>query len=421
MKSRSKQEEQITDVLAQANNNLNGVDQIEEKHRKIEEALDQERQLYMDLANSQPTGIYRLRAFSSTSLDEKKWRSSDESPFVFEFFNDRFCEILKVDRTVFENNPGIINDFILEIDKAEFAKKNVEANQKLIPFIWEGRLLIDGEMIWGHFESIPRKLPDGDVIWTGVFFDISKRKKKEQEIQAKNDELQLVNAEKDKFFSIIAHDLKSPFNAIVGFSKLLVEEIKENNTEGIQKYAEIVLESSHIALDLLTNLMDWSRSQTGRMKYNPKIIDLQDIINETVLIFSQIAKAKSISVSTEIVSKLPVCADKSMICTVLRNLISNAIKYTNPGGKICISAEKKHGHYRIKVSDTGVGISKSCLNKLFRIDEKCTTPGTQDELGTGLGLILCKDFVERHGGQIWVESEENIGSNFIFTLNNKVS
>jgi len=417
MKSRSKSEGHAFDEYSKTR--INESDKPETIDLTNRNVLNQERLLYLDLANSQPTGVYRLRAFRSKTLCENKWYSSEDTPYVFEFINNRFCEILKIDRGTFENNPGIINDFVFEVDKAGFAKKNVEANLKLIPFVWEGRLLINGEIIWVHFESIPRELPDGDVIWTGVLFDISKRKKEQQELIDKNEELQLVNAQKDKFFSIIAHDLKSPFNAIVGFSEILLEEIKDNNIEAIEEYAEMVLDSSHLALDLLKNLMEWSRSQTGRLEYNPTSFDLFDMINETVLVYTQIAMGKSITITMGLASKLSVYADKSMICTVLRNLISNAIKFTNPGGKIRITAEENHDNVTVKVSDTGIGLSKSTIDKLFKVDEKYSTPGTQNELGTGLGLILCEDFVKRHGGYIRVESEVNIGSNFIFTLKNK--
>jgi len=418
MTSRSKFNEHVYDVLAKADRYQSALDSIEKRHSKIEEALEQERQLYLDLANAQPTGVYRIRVLNIKRFDEEKWRSSTDAPYVVEFANTRFCELLNIGLEKFQRNPAIINDFIFEPDKESFIQKNIESSRDLIPFIWEGRLLVRNEIIWGHFESTPRPLPNGDVVWTGAFFDITKRKKEEQEIQAKNEELQLANAEKNKFFSIIAHDLKSPFNAIVGFSKLLVDEIKLKNVDGIERYAEIVLDSSYTALDLLTNLMEWARSQTGRLIYKPETFNIYDLIKDTEYVFAHIAKGKNISISVDMDSQLTVCADVSMISTVLRNLISNAIKFTHTGGQIIIRAEQLAHHLKVIVSDTGVGMSESVIDKLFRIDEKHSTSGTQDEQGTGLGLILCKDFVEKHEGQIWAESAEGIGSNFIFTLKN---
>ncbi|MGZ2370279.1 ATP-binding protein [Ancylomarina sp. YFZ004] len=418
MATQSKSNEHAFDILAQADIDQSVIDSIEERHMKIEEALEQERQLYLDLANSQPTGVYRIRIHNSSRCDEDKWRSSNEVPFEVEFANIRFCEILNIELEVFQKNPAIIKELICESDKESFIQKNIESDRDLTPFIWEGRLFVRNIIIWGHFESTPRLLPNGDVIWTGVFFDISRRKKEEQEIRAKNEELQLANAEKNKFFSIIAHDLKSPFNAIVGFTKMLIDEIKLKNTDGIEKYAEIVLESSNTALGLLTNLMDWARSQTGRLTYMPELFDMHKLIEETVHVFLHVAKGKKIDIRIDIDSQLLVCADISMISTVLRNLISNAIKFTHAGGQIIIRAEQLTHHLKVIVSDTGVGLSESAIDKIFRIDEKYSTSGTQDEQGTGLGLILCKDFVEKHDGHIWAESLKGVGSNFIFTLKN---
>ncbi|RXQ88045.1 PAS domain-containing sensor histidine kinase [Ancylomarina salipaludis] len=416
MKPQAKSNKGAVDLLAKANIDPSVINLIEEKHRRIEEVLEHERQLYLDLANSQPTGVYRLRISNYKKIDETRFHSTTDAPYIIEFANTRFCEILNVCFEQFQRDPGIINNLVFESDRERFIQKNIEANRNLNPFIWEGRLLVSNEIIWVHFESTPRLLANGDVVWTGVLFDITKRKKKQQDIQEKNKQLHILNAQKDKFFSIIAHDLKSPFNAIVGFTKILIEEIKLKNIEGIEKYAEIVLDSSNLAFDLLTNLMDWARSQTGRMVYKPVAFDFLDLTKETVSVFACIAKGKNIRINMDFDSKLPVCADYSMISTVLRNLISNAIKFTRSGGSVSVKAEQLAHHLKVIVKDTGVGMSEDVIPKLFRIDEKHSTSGTQDEQGTGLGLILCKDFVEKHGGQIWVESLKDVGSSFIFTL-----
>jgi len=237
-----------------------------------------------------------------------------------------------------------------------------------------------------------------------------------KELLEQSVELQKLNAEKDKFFSIIAHDLKSPFNSIVGFSSILVDQIKEKDYEGIGKFAGIIRQSSLRALDLLTNLMDWARSQTGRMEFQPEYFELAGFIMEISLFFDAIAGQKSIIINKDLPPNAPVFADKAMISVVLRNLISNAIKFTKPGGEITIAAIEKPGELTVAVSDTGVGISREIVGKLFHIDENYTTAGTNNEKGTGLGLILCKEFVEKHGGKIWVESEVGKGSTFRFSL-----
>jgi signal transduction histidine kinase len=231
-----------------------------------------------------------------------------------------------------------------------------------------------------------------------------------------NQKLAQLNAEKDKFFSIIAHDLKSPFNSILGFSNLLVEQIPEKDYDGIEKYAKIIQQSSKRAMNLLMNLMEWSRSQTGGMKFNPADYELASLIDNTTLLLSSSAEQKSINISNTSPLNVTVFIDKAMISTVLRNLISNAIKYSNSGGEVRISAEVKTEGVLVSVGDTGVGISKANIEKIFRIDESFSTPGTNNENGTGLGLILCKEFVEKHNGEIWVESKEGLGSTFSFTI-----
>ncbi len=254
----------------------------------------------------------------------------------------------------------------------------------------------------------------------GIVEDITLRKQADAEIKKTNEELQRLNAQKDKFFSIIAHDLKSPFNSIVGFSERLVEQINENDFNSIGKYAGIILQSSERAMDLLSNLMEWSRSQTGRMEFNPEFIEMVEMINDASDLLAYSAEQKLINIILDLPSNAPVYADKDMINTVLRNLISNAIKFTRPDGEIIISAKEDHEGFMVTVSDNGIGISKSSMEKLFRIDESYSTPGTRNEKGTGLGLILCKEFIEKHGGKIWVESEVMKGSTFYFTLPSKI-
>jgi PAS domain S-box-containing protein len=249
-----------------------------------------------------------------------------------------------------------------------------------------------------------------------VVLDITERKKAEEELKKSEAELQQLNATKDKFFSIIAHDLKSPFNAIVGFSDLLVERVKEKDYNGIDVFASNILKSSNRAMDLLTNLMEWSRSQTGRMVFNPINFDLVGFLADIVPMFDDIAGQKSITIRRDLPPKMSVSADQAMISTVFRNLISNAIKFTKPGGTITLSVIQNANEIMVSVRDTGIGIPDTMIGKLFQIDQCYSTPGTNREQGTGLGLILCKEFVEKHGGKIWAESEEGKGSVFFFTL-----
>jgi signal transduction histidine kinase len=418
MRFQSKTNQQLQQELAQVKNELSYLCKASEEYIKVNESLNLERGLYLDLANAIPSGIYRLRVFSDGGTNEEKWSSLDNAPYSIEFVNDRFCEILNLDKHAYRIHPGIINHFIYEADKVEFVKKNVEANLYSIPFLWEGRFVVNEEMIWVHFESVPRVLENRDIIWTGTLNDISERKKAEEELTSINNELQKLNAEKDKFFSILAHDLRSPFNSIIGFSNILLEKVQMEDFENSKEYAGIIINSSQRAMNLLTNLMQWSQSQTGRLNFNPEDFKIETIIDEIILLFADTAIQKSISITKVLPSSLAVYGDKAMIDTIIRNLVSNALKFTPQGGTIIISVEADHKGVKVSVADSGVGMLKSIMEKLFRIDVNCSTYDTQGEKGTGLGLILCKDFIKQHGGKIGVESEPGKGSKFHFTIPN---
>lgn len=383
---------------------------------KTIEELKQQRALYADLANAMPAGVYRIRVFGESSVNGDKWSSSTDVPYAVEFANDRFLEILKLDRATYENDPGVLIELIFADDKAEFVRQNVESNKFRIPFIWEGRFVISGKISWIHFESYPRILDDGDILWTGILYDISERKDAELKIAYQNQELQILNAEKDKFLSIIAHDLKSPFNAVIGFSELLAGRIKAKDYENVEEYATYIQKLSNKAMDLLKNLMQWALSHTGRIEFNPEKLEIGTFIDETTFLYNDIARQKSITIRKDLSEFLEIFADRAMLFTVFRNLISNAIKYSMPGAELSVSAIEQQDNILFSVKDTGIGISKSRVEGLFLINHMSSTIGTSNEEGTGLGLILCKEFIEKHGGKIWVESQENVGSTFYFTL-----
>lgn len=246
--------------------------------------------------------------------------------------------------------------------------------------------------------------------------DITQRKQAEEALKESEGRLRELNATKDKFFSIIAHDLKSPFNAINGFCNILTMQMKEKDYLGIDRYAGIILESSQRAMDLLMNLLEWSRSQTGTMNFHPEKIDLSSLIHQVMEISNDTASQKSISIHTHLPDKVIAFADSDMLNAIFRNLISNAIKFTHPGGEIVVTVEQENEEWKVTISDNGVGINKEALDKLFRIDASYKTTGTNKETGTGLGLLLCKEFIDKHGAKIWVKSEVGIGSKFYFTI-----
>lgn len=242
----------------------------------------------------------------------------------------------------------------------------------------------------------------------GAMIDITDRKHYELQLQE-------ANATKDKFFSIIAHDLKNPFAVILGFSELLRNNAEKLSADKMKDMSDNIYKSSKTAYELLENLLQWSRSQTGRLEFNPQPIKLSDQLAESITIVENQAHNKKIEVVNE-VKDFCVQADANLLNTVLRNLLGNAIKYTNSGGKVTVASRELPKLAEIWVQDTGVGIPPEDMNKIFRIDVKYSTRGTADEPGTGLGLILCKEFIEKHGGKIWVESELGKGTTIKFTL-----
>lgn len=253
-------------------------------------------------------------------------------------------------------------------------------------------------------------------VMDGFISDITDRKVAEAVVHNNEEMLREINAQKDKFFSIIAHDLRSPFTAIVGFSELLAKRVEKKDLDGIEEYVELILKSSKKTLDLLMNLLEWARSQTGKISFNPEYLDLQQILNETLFVMDNIACRKAIIITKNLPANMPVFADRHMLGTILRNLVSNAIKFTPEGGSITIKALRTENHTFLSVSDTGTGIPANRTANLFRIDTNTSTLGTADEEGTGLGLILCKEFIDKHGGTIQVESQPGEGSKFTISL-----
>jgi signal transduction histidine kinase/ligand-binding sensor domain-containing protein len=237
-----------------------------------------------------------------------------------------------------------------------------------------------------------------------------------EELLEMNNKLYEINASKDKFFSIIAHDLKNPFNTILGLSELLKDEIKSGNLETIDDYSGKIYSSTIQTLRLLENLLEWANSQRGKISFNPVPIKLRDIFDEEFMVLNEMAIRKNIELKSLFADNLTIIADKDMIKTILRNLISNAIKFSYRNGKVEVKAFIDNNKVEIAVSDNGIGISKETMAKLFRIDSNLSTIGTENEKGTGLGLFLCKEFVEKHNGEIWAESESGKGSVFKLIL-----
>lgn len=235
-------------------------------------------------------------------------------------------------------------------------------------------------------------------------------------VNRQNQELQNLNATKDKFFSIISHDLKGPLNSFTSFSRMLINHTDSLTKEEIQMLAREIDKNLKNLLTLLENLLEWSRSQTGNIEFKPEVFDLGEVIRENGELLKTQARNKKVALSWDENGRCLVNVHKQSINTVIRNLMSNAIKFTPEGGHVTATMECSREGVKVSVQDTGVGMGPDVLRKLFRIDTKYSTQGTANEKGTGLGLILCKDFVEKNGGIIGVSSTPGQGSTFYFTL-----
>lgn len=237
------------------------------------------------------------------------------------------------------------------------------------------------------------------------------------ELTTIKEKLELLNSEKDKFFSIIAHDLRSPFQGFIGITEIMATGIEQLTKEEMTHFGKQMNNNAKNLFKLLENLLEWARMQSDSIEFNPSNIDLTKTINENVDLIIKRCEQKGIQVSLEVEPNHTVFADEDMLNSIFRNLLSNAVKFTNTGGIISVKTNKKAENIiEIVVSDSGIGMPESILKRLFKIEEKVGRKGTDGELSTGLGLLLCKDFVEKNEGTIWAESIEGKGSTFYFTL-----
>ncbi len=373
-----------------------------------------------------------------------------DSDWNLKFANPEFENLLgySLEELKDKNIQDIVqDDFHIESDVCYLEK--VLYNGEIVRAAEASFRKKNGDIIPVSYVSSPIKRNGKITGCVTAFHDITERKKADEEISRFVEELQFnkelfednarefaqlnrileeseerlkqLNGSKDKFFSIISHDLRSPFTSITGYSEVILDDIDDLSKEEIKEFAGSIHKSAKNIQNLLENLLQWSRMQTGGIKYNPSNINLSDVVEEIVDLYQVNAARKKITLINELDNEYPVKADKFMLNTVLRNLVSNSIKFTRKYGTISISATENTDKKEIEitVTDTGLGMSEEIKNKLFKIDEHVSTKGTEKEKGTGLGLILSKEFVEKHGGKIWVESELGIGSKFKFTIPTK--
>ena len=236
------------------------------------------------------------------------------------------------------------------------------------------------------------------------------------QLKKANDSLNEANAAKDKFFSIIAHDLKNPFSVLLGFSDLLAQNLDDYDVQNVKEMISAIHQMSYQTYQLLEDLLLWSRSQLGKLSFHPEGVSLYEACQSVFELLESQALKKQIHIHYDVPQKLCVVADVGMLRTILRNLLSNAIKFTPQYGTVNLSVSIDHHYVEIAVTDTGIGMNESIQSKLWSLTASVSRCGTNGEEGTGLGLQLCKEFVEKQGGKIWVDSVENKGSRFVFTL-----
>ena len=241
-------------------------------------------------------------------------------------------------------------------------------------------------------------------------------REREKELEAQRARLEMLNQTKDRFFTIISHDLKTPVTTIGGLSSLLSATAGTIGPDQIREYTEIISTASSELAILLDNLLEWAMAQTGRLSYNPELVKIEDLAAESLRMLAPDAKAKKIDLNVEIEGSIKGFLDKNMISTVIRNITSNAIKFTPPGGRVTLKAKDKNNLLEFSVIDTGIGISSENLGRLFMLDRNFSSKGTAGEKGFGIGLILSKEFIDAHKGDIWAESEVGKGTSVNFTI-----
>jgi PAS domain S-box-containing protein len=367
------------------------------ERKQTEKALQESELKYRNLIETMPDGFYR-------STPEGKFLEINEAMVKMLGYGSKE-ELLAVDiKTQLYFKPEdresrVLQENPLELDVYPLKKK-------------------DGSAVWVEDHGWYVKDKAENIIYhEGVSRDITDRKTSEMQLQRYSEELQELNASKDKFFSIIAHDLKTPFNSILGFSEILKDEARNLDIETIEQYAGIINSTSKNTFRLLENLLDWARIQQSQILFRPVPVILNKLVGEVVEMLVENANSKLITIINHIPENLIIMADEDMLKTILRNLLSNALKFTSVNGKVEIKSASAVHSIEISVEDDGAGIKQEDIGKIFKIGAGFSKRGTGNEKGTGLGLMLCKEFVEKHGGKIWVKSEEGKGSTFTFSIN----
>ncbi len=389
---------------------------------------DPPRELLENFAHLAATSLRRRNSEAELKESEAKYR------FIVENIGEGFAFVNADEEFLISNSAA---EKIFGVNKGGLKGKNVKeflSEEQIILLESQTRIMKKGQSSSYELEIT---CPDGykkNIILTvvpefdlkknylgahGIFRDITERKKWESALQESEKQLLRLNADKDKFFSIIAHDLRSPFNLFLGYTQKMSKELDSMTTKEIHRVSLLMNKSATDLYNLLNNLLNWTRIKQGLIPFRPQKTVLSEICRDAVDILNQNADAKNILIHNRVNPDLVIYADTEMLKVVLRNLVSNAIKFTNKGGTININAEQQSSSVIVSVSDNGVGIPQANLARLFEISDIQSVKGTANEKGSGLGLLLCKEFVEKHNGSLIIKSEVGKGTECIVTFPNE--
>lgn len=384
------------------------VHQTELEHQNIElrmaqEELEVSRNKYVNLFDFSPIPYFTLNKdgiIKEVNLSASKMLGVDRNKLIGKRFNSF---------TPADDNE-IFNSFISKIfNSSEKHSCELTIVNKVKK---EFQVLLEGLELEDMLET-ERKCQI-------ALIDMTEYKRIEKSLKESNEELKELNATKDKFFSIVAHDLRSPFQALLGFAEILSTEIDSLSKEDIVHFSKGLNEDLRNLYGLLDNLLHWSMMQRNMIEYNPVKVDLSELVDKIIKLLHQSSVNKKISITNKINPGTFVHADLDMVRLVIQNLLINAIKFTKVDGHIIVSAVDMAEFVQVTVQDDGMGIEPEKVIDMFEFNKRFTTKGTEGEKGTGLGLPLCKEFVERNDGRIWVESKQGNGSKFMFYLKRSI-
>jgi len=372
------------------------------ERRQAEETISDERMLLRTIIDNIPDAIY---------VKDSSGRKTLANPKEVQF-SGKNSEVEVLGKTDAELFPEHKEKGSEEEDQAvlQFGKSISDIEGKVIDK--------DGSERWVLGVKVPFRNAQGQIIGiVGLNHDITERKRAEEEIIKTNAQLSKMVAEKDKFFSIIAHDLRSPFSGFLNLTEMMADESEDFSKTELINLSKSMYNSASTVYRLLNDLLEWAQTQKGTISFNPSGLLLSDVVAATIATINQRALQKEITIVNEVPENQKIYADEKMVTTALRNFLSNAVKFTHRNGKVIVRSSKAaDGMIQVSVQDSGVGISEKNLKRLFKIEEKVSALGTDNEPSSGLGLLLCKEFVEKNGGKVWVESVLNQGSTFYFTV-----